>query len=252
MTKQTLLVRSLLLVFIGLMLGACAQSNNVVSNRMVQKRKYNKGWFVKWGEDSRNRSDERNKTAGDAKKHDWEAIIAKSNGAKNESGQKAPEEQLTSVTHSDRIEDNTQEVHSSSDKKAIVSESSFDEQQLKSMESSQDQSQIQEFPILSVFPMMPSFRPYDGLLDPIFILGSFAILLILIVVIALFSLEVEVLFIFAILAFTFAGIFIASFVRLLIGLGNYGISSDLEVAALIVGIVGFLAIVGTILFVIFL
>jgi len=250
MSKQTLLLRFLLIVFGGSLLGSCGHSNNVVSHRLIQKRKHNKGWFIKWGESDNSK---------DAAKED---DVKK--GKVAEVKTKPPiTKEITVVNTTDRSVD-SKDI-SGSNEESIRSESKVRashfnrkrESNIKSRTDDNDNFELDEAMSYGRMqfpgnPFMPQFRPYDYLLHPIFVLASFVVLVALVLMIFLVVWEDLALLLFVILTLTFALLFLGSFIRLLIGLHNYGISSGLELAALIVGGIGFVAILTSILLVIFL
>lgn len=226
MTKQTLFLRLLLIVFIGSILGSCGHSNNVVSSGLIQKRKHNKGWFVKsgGGRADASVSNESDRT----KERDWDAIISKGNKERIAEVQDAQGDQDSSVSddQAESVEDDeNQEIDDDIAENAV-------EQQIDSQESETKTPKAIEIP---GYPVMPQIRPYDEVLDPILVLGTSTILVVLLLLLFLVALEETAFIIITILAFSFAIYFLISFVRLVAGVVNYGTNTQLELFALIVG-----------------
>lgn len=246
-TKQSLLTKGLTLAIIAILVSSCGQSNNVVSNRLIQKRKHNKGWFVKWnGIDSDKQK--LDKQSQNRRTRDWDALIVTETVQKvQEKKMAVPSDSVVNLNSSES--DQRTEERLETEREAQMANSTKKEPYVKEQIVSLGKKNIKEFPVFSTFP---GFRAYDDVLDPILVIASFGIVVTLILLMVFVSLEEVVLFTMVIFAMSLIVLFIASFIRLLIGLSNYGINSPLEIAALIVGGIGFIAILTTILVAIFL
>lgn len=236
MTKQTLVFRFLLIVCIGSLLASCGQSNNVVSHRLIQKRKHNKGWFIKWGGGSGS-NDQANK--GETKDEEsFEAEIRDSKRKDNSKTKdyKIKEERLPKTDESAFFEEEKIDSKGSSEELAMNSES-MDLKGRKNLKVESESDESMSFAKIQFpgNPFLPQFRPYDSMFHPLMVIILSGLLAVLLVLWLVFLPEVIPALIMLAICGLLAGFALFNYVRVVAGTISYGVGSDLELAALIIG-----------------